>query len=186
MTNPEHDLLWLDLETTGLRPATDYNILEIQVIKTDWQLSNVAPVFHATIRTPESALGKMNDFVQNMHTENGLLADVREATETLLDVEKRLNKAIDVCYGDGATPILAGSSIDFDREYLRAWMPAVSDRLHYRLFDVSSLKLAQQAVLHVPFRKGGGNHRAKADLMCSINHAREVFKNLSVAGEVLT
>ena len=81
------NLVWIDLEMTGLNPDQDA-IIEIATIITDGELNVIAEGPTVIINQPEMYLGKMNNIVQRMHTKNGLLDAVRHSTTSLEEAEK--------------------------------------------------------------------------------------------------
>lgn len=170
-------LVWVDLEMTGLDPETCV-ILEVGVIIT---AGNLAPVdeMERVIWQPEEALARMEPFVRQMHTDNGLLERVRASATTVRTVEREVQQVI-AKHCAPQKGVLAGSSIHTDRTFLARHMPLVERFLHYRQVDVSSLKTLVQAWYpQVPaFEKPSANHTALADLRESIRelaHYRDRF-----------
>ncbi len=177
-------LLWLDLETTGLDP-NKHTILEVACRLADFErpfeTSNDAGPYEAVAyfedprtRTPEP-LDFENDkllspIVLDMHTKNGLWDACSRSTKTLLEIESELLEIIPEAQGDDR-PILAGSTIGFDQSFLRAHMPRLAARLHYRLYDVTSVKLFCQSLGMPRFPKAEA-HRAMPDVLESIAHAK--------------
>lgn len=159
--------IWIDLEMTGLNPDLDV-VLEIACIVTGPDLVPLDQ-YHAVIFQPEAALDRMNDFVRDMHTRNGLIQRVRGSRTELKEAEAAtLAMVAKHCKpGEG---VLAGNSIHQDRRFMYRHMPALEGYLHYRQVDVSTLKVLREAWHpNVPkFEKPGKDHTALADIKESI------------------
>jgi oligoribonuclease len=156
-------LLWLDLETTGLDPERDV-VLEVGAILTDDELNEVAR-FHEVLYTPLE-LQHLDPYIQEMHTKNGLWYEVKgEAAEERWYVEHLLEEWLRTHSGVGAQ--LAGSSIHFDREFLRHSFPRVLKLLHHRQVDVSTLNEMARRVwpeLYATRPPKAEAHRVMADI----------------------
>ena len=134
--SPKH-LAWLDLEMTGLDASSDV-ILQAALIVTDAELRPLEELA-CDVWQPEAALANMTPFVRAMHEKTGLLARVRATQLELRDAEKQLLERL---AGWGAFPaILCGNSIGNDRRFVDRWMPGFAAYLHYRMIDVSALKV---------------------------------------------
>jgi oligoribonuclease len=166
-------LVWIDCEMTGLS-LTEDALIEVAVQVTDFDLQVVGDGLDVIIKPPAAALEQMDDFVRDMHTSSGLLAEldhgvsVAEAEKTVLDHVKQYCP-------DGSRPPLAGNTVGTDRSFLARDMPELESFLHYRVVDVSSIKeLARRwhprAYYNAPDKKG--NHRALADIQESIEELR--------------
>jgi oligoribonuclease len=163
----ETRFVWCDLEMTGLDPNTNV-IIEMGLIITGPDMKPIAE-FEAAIWQPEEALSRMEPYVRDMHTKNGLLDRVRRSDMSLRMVEKEATKLLlQHCeYGEG---ILAGNSIHMDRAFLVRHMPGFERALHYRMVDVSSLKVLTRAWYpNAPGRsKVDATHTVLSDLRASI------------------
>ena len=161
---------------TGLRvnandtDKPDDEIVEIGVIVTDGNLVPVDKGITLVVKPSDAALSNMNSFVQKMHRDSGLLAEipngvpVAEAERTVLDY-------ITTHVPERQTAQMGGNTIHMDRRFLSKYMPAVEDYVHYRSVDVSALK--ELAIRWFPDVLDGmppknGNHRALADAIESI------------------
>jgi oligoribonuclease len=132
-------LVWIDCEMTGLDPARDV-LLEIATIVTNYDLEIVArgPVF--AIRQSEARLAKMDEWNQRTHGGSGLLDRVRQEGVTVAEAEEQTLKFVKR-YCQPQTAPLCGNSIGQDKRFLAKYMPALHEYLHYKVIDVSSIKL---------------------------------------------
>lgn len=168
----ESNLVWLDMEMTGLDPEVCVPV-QVAIIITDSELRTLAELPDVTIWAPEAALAAMEPIPRTMHTENKLIERIRESKISVGDAEKEMMKVLSqwVPYGRG---ILCGNSIHQDRRFLRKYFPAFDGYLGYRMIDVSSLKeLAKR--WYGPgalYTKGRGNHTALADVRDSIEELK--------------
>lgn len=154
------DLLWLDLETTGLKPYAD-DILMVAAARTD-EAGNITESREWVVCWDRPTAG-IDQIVVKMHTENGLWDRARsEEGRRLSEVRSELAEFI-----GPSKPILAGSSIHFDRGFLQAQMPAADAALHYRMLDVSALKVAA-GVWGLPEYRKVKKHLALDDVKASI------------------
>jgi oligoribonuclease len=177
--NKQTNLIWIDLEMTGLNPHTDV-ILEIATIITDDQLNVIHTGPELIINQSDSVLSSMNDFVTKMHTSSGLINKVKASNVTLQQAEEQTLKTIrQYCLqGKG---VLCGNSVWQDRNFLAHYMPRIVDHLHYRLIDVTAVKEVVRRWYpdhpHADFKKQDA-HRALGDIKESIDelqHFRKYF-----------
>jgi oligoribonuclease len=134
------NLVWMDLEMTGLDPAQEV-ILQAALIVTN---ANLEPLerYVVDIWQPEEALAKMVPFVRGMHEKTGLLGRVRASKTELRRAEQEiLGRVSGWCPHQ---PVLCGNTIHSDRKFIDRYMPALAGYLHYRMVDVSSLKVLTQ------------------------------------------
>lgn len=176
---PQHSLVWIDLEMTGLDATKDV-ILEIATIITDNNLKIIekGPAF--VIHQPEEKLISMDEWCTQTHKKSGLTDAVRASIVTLTQAEDESLKFIKKHCGP-KTGVLCGNSVWQDRIFLKAYMPRIIDYLHYRLVDVSSIKelIAQWYPNnpHTTFIKKE-SHRAYTDIKESIaelHHYKKQF-----------
>ena len=134
----ETNLVWIDLEMTGLNPDEDV-ILEIASIVTDSNLNVIEEGPALIMHQPEGKLAAMNDWVQDAHTQSGLINAVRASSITVEQAEEQtLTFLRRHCQPEQA--LLCGNSIWQDRAFLRRYMPRIIDFLYYRMIDVTSVK----------------------------------------------
>lgn len=168
MTRNENNLIWLDLEMTGLDPSRDH-ILEIATLITDSNLLILAEGPVVAIHQPEHVLAEMDEWNRDHHGRSGLLDRVRVSTHSVSDAESATLSFLAGYVPAGASP-LCGNSICQDRRFLALWMPKLEAYCHYRNLDVSTLKiLAQRWAPDVAsdFKKES-RHQAMADIRESI------------------
>lgn len=138
--HPKRDnLIWIDLEMTGLNPDQD-KIIEIATVVTDAKLNIVAegPVF--AIHQPDEVLAGMDDWNTKQHGKSGLITRVQESNITLEQAQAETIEFLMQHVPPGKSPI-CGNSICQDRRFLYRWMPKLEQYFHYRNLDVSSIKI---------------------------------------------
>ena len=141
MTTPvpnENNLIWIDLEMTGLDPDTNV-IIEIATIVTDAHLNILAegPVF--AIHQPDSIMLNMDEWQTKQHGKSGLTRRVRESKVSIEQAEAETIKFLEQWVPKGKSPI-CGNSICQDRRFLVRGMPTLENYFHYRNLDVSTIK----------------------------------------------
>ncbi len=132
------DLIWIDLEMTGLDPGQDL-ILEIATLVTDKDLNEIAVGPELALAAPEAALAGMDDWNQQHHGASGLIARVRESKVSAQAAEAATLSFLQQHLPAGVSP-MCGNSIHQDRRFLRRYMPALEGYFHYRNLDVSTVK----------------------------------------------
>jgi oligoribonuclease len=132
------NLIWIDLEMTGLMPATDV-ILEIATLVTDKELNVLAEGPVMAIHQDESVLARMDEWNQKQHGGSGLLERVRASRVDTADAESRTLSFLMPLVPAGVSP-MCGNSICQDRRFLARLMPQLERYFHYRNLDVSTLK----------------------------------------------
>ncbi|MBS0358142.1 MAG: oligoribonuclease [Proteobacteria bacterium] len=137
MTN-ENNLIWLDLEMTGLNPSKNV-IIEIATLVTDSNLNVLAegPVF--AIHQPDEALALMDEWNVKQHGESGLVARVKQSKISVAMAEIKTLEFLKQYVPEGISP-MCGNSICLDRQFLSRYMPTLVKYFHYRNLDVSTLK----------------------------------------------
>lgn len=160
-------ILWLDLEMTGLNPATD-RMLEVAAVVTDWKF-NQLDQFESGIgqdrRTIETLLAA-NPFAAARPAETKELIELSVNAPSQAEVETRLVELADKHCADGPA-LLAGNSIHMDRQFIRTYWPKFEAKLHYRMLDVSAWKVVMIGKYGVDFTKQE-THRALDDIRESI------------------
>ena len=132
------NLVWIDLEMTGLLPGHD-RIIEIASIVTDAHLNVLAEGPVMAIHQPLKRLAEMDKWNTKTHTESGLVNRVRESSIDEAEAERTTIAFISKYVSSNHSP-LCGNSICQDRRFLANYMPRLESYLHYRNLDVSSVK----------------------------------------------
>jgi len=138
MSVSDTNLVWLDLEMTGLEPETDV-ILEIATIVTDSQLNVLAegPVF--AIHQSDDVLNNMSQWCIEHHGKSGLTERCRQSNVDLATATEKTIEFISQFVPKGKSP-MCGNSIGQDRRFINKYMPTFEDYFHYRNLDVSTVK----------------------------------------------
>ncbi|KTC96457.1 oligoribonuclease [Legionella geestiana] len=132
------NLIWIDLEMTGLEPDT-CRIIEIATLVTDSNLNILAEGPVLAVHQPEEALLAMDAWNTRQHNQSGLVARVRESTVTEAEAEAATIDFLRQYLDAGKSP-MCGNSICQDRRFLYRYMPKLAEFFHYRNLDVSTLK----------------------------------------------
>ena len=181
MAKSRKNLIWIDLEMTGLDTNND-DIIEIATIVTDDQLNVVAEGPIIAIHQPDSALEAMDEWNTKQHGGSGLTERVQNSTTTEAEAERQTLEFLAEHVPTGVSP-MCGNSICQDRRFMARIMPELEAYFHYRNLDVSSLKeLARRWAPKVEksFKKNG-SHLAMDEIRDSIRelrHYREHFIKL--------
>ena len=165
----EHNLVWIDLEMTGLDPDND-RIIEIAVVVTDPQVTVRAEGPVIAVHQGEEILARMDKWNRNTHGKSGLTQRVRESTVGEAEAQTRVLDFLRRHVPQGKSP-MCGNSECQDRRFLARGMPALEAWFHYRNLDVSTLKeLARRWAPQVldSFKKAQ-KHTALADIHESID-----------------
>ena len=181
MAKSKKNLIWIDLEMTGLDTNNDA-IIEIATIVTDDQLNILAEGPIIAIHQPDSALEAMDEWNTKQHGGSGLTERVKNSTTNEAEAERQTLEFLAEHVPAGVSP-MCGNSICKDRRFMARIMPELEAYFHYRNLDVSSLKeLARRWAPKVEksFKKNG-SHLAMDDIKDSIRelqHYREHFIKL--------
>ena len=164
-------LFWIDLEMTDLDPDKG-KIVEIASVITDNGLKviDIGPRF--VIHQSEATLKNMNMWCQEHFTDSGLLDEIKNSTVSLKEAEEETLKFLKK-HALPQAALLAGNSVHVDREFLRLQMPSISNYLHYRIIDVSTIKeLARRWYPTAPGFIKTEPHRALDDIYESISELK--------------
>ena len=166
------NLIWIDLEMTGLNPDQDH-IIEIATIVTDKGLTVLAEGPVLAIHQPEHVLSAMDDWNRKQHGASGLADRVRTSKVTLAEAEGRTLEFLGRFVMAGKSP-MCGNSICQDRRFLAREMPKLERYFHYRNLDVSTLKELARRWAPSVFSavKKASTHLALDDIRESIDELR--------------
>lgn len=172
MAQDPNNLIWLDMEMTGLNPDTD-RIIEVAMVVTDGALNTVAESPVAVVHQPDMVLDAMDDWNKSTHGRSGLIDRVRASALGDTEAEAQLLEFMRQYVPERTSP-MCGNSVCQDRRFMARWMPQLEAYFHYRNLDVSTLKelvrrwkpdLAKGVVKQ-------GKHEALADIHESIEELR--------------
>jgi len=176
--NKETNLIWIDLEMTGLLPERDV-IIEIATIVTDANLNILAEGPSLVIHQSSEILAGMDEWNTEHHTNSGLVQRVKDSVISTKQAEKQTIEFLEKYVDAGASP-MCGNTICQDRRFLYNYMPELEKFFHYRHIDVTTLKelLVRWKPESKMVRDGKPAHLALADIRDSINelkYYRDVF-----------
>lgn len=166
-------IVWIDCEMTGLSLANDA-LIEVAALVTDFELNQLGDGVDLVIKPPAEALEQMDDFVRDMHTTSGLLADLDHGI-AMDQAQAQVLDYVREWVPEARRAPLGGNTVGTDRGFLARDMPKLEAHLHYRVIDVSSIKELSRrwyprAYFNSPKKAGG--HRALADIRESIAELR--------------
>ena len=171
LTSNNGNLVWIDLEMTGLNPSTD-KILEVATVVTDSQLCILADGPVIAIHQPEEVLAAMDLWNSKQHRESGLLERVRRSSYCCRQAEMETLAFLQQWVGHRVSP-MCGNSVWHDRRFLARHMPELEAYFHYRNIDVSTLKeLAIRWAPALPKYIKENHHLASEDIHESIAELR--------------
>ena len=171
--------VWVDIETTGLNVKKD-KILEVGVIITDREYVEKART-SMVIKHPARVLSQMDPWAIDTHTRNGLITESKAARYPTNIADAVLTEWLKEMVGNLAKPYMCGTSVHFDREFLKRYMPRLEACFHYRNYDVATLREFFEVNAPAEFKfKGNGvvSHRAIPDIeycLESMRHYRRMF-----------
>ena len=172
MPQDQNNLIWIDMEMTGLAPDTD-GIIEVAIVITDSSLNTVAEAPVLVVRQTDAVLGGMDNWNKSTHAKSGLIDKVKASPLDERAVELRMLDFLKLHVPKGVSP-MCGNSVCQDRRFMARGMPELETWFHYRNLDVSTLKelvkrwrpdLAKGMVKH-------GKHEALADIYESIEELK--------------
>lgn len=173
--NNESRFLWIDLEMTGLDASKDV-ILEIASLITDTQLNIIAQGPHYIIHQPDLILDTMIPIVHTMHKESGLTNLVKISNISLERAHQETYTFLKQ-HCQRRNTFLAGNSVWMDRTFLDRYMPKITGYVHYRLVDVSTIKILTRAWYpekNDPTKdEKKGTHRALDDIRESLSELKQ-------------
>lgn len=172
MAQDADNLIWIDLEMTGLDPDTDL-IIEIATVVTDKNLNLLAEGPVLAVHQSDAALAAMDEWNQRHHGQSGLIQRVKESSISTADAESLTLEFLANWLPPKASPI-CGNSICQDRRFLYRYMPKLEAFFHYRNLDVSTVK--ELAGRWAPQLKDGfskkASHKALDDILESIEELK--------------
>ena len=172
MAADQNNLIWIDMEMTGLVPESD-RIIEIATLVTDAELRVVAAGPVLVLHQPDEVLAAMDSWNKSTHKKSGLIDKVRASTLSEAEAERAVLEFLGEHVPASASP-MCGNSICQDRRFLARWMPRLEAHFHYRNLDVSTLKelvRRWKPELAKGFTKEG-KHEALADILESIEELK--------------
>ena len=172
MPQDQNNLIWIDMEMTGLSPEND-RIIEVAIVITDSNLETVAEAPTLVVHQSDAMLEGMDNWNKSTHGRSGLIDKVKASTLDERAVELRMLDFLKLHVPKSASP-MCGNSVCQDRRFMAKGMPDLEAYFHYRNLDVSTLKelckrwrpeLAKGLVKH-------GKHEALADIYESIEELK--------------
>ncbi len=171
MPPDKSNLVWIDLEMTGLDPLRDV-IIEAAVLITDGDLNIIAHGPELAIHRSEAQLSVMNSWNRQTHHGSGLIKRVRASEIEIDHAQTEIVEFVQQWTNKGQSP-LCGNSVHQDKRFLYQEMPQLVDWLNYRIIDVSTVKeLAKRWYPELGKFVKQQNHRALDDIRESINELR--------------
>ena len=166
-----NNLIWIDMEMTGLQPDAD-RVIEIAMLVTDPQLDVVATGPVLVVHQPDEVLDAMDTWNKSTHAKTGLIERVRASNLSEADVQRQALEFLAAHVPANASP-MCGNSICQDRRFLARWMPRLEAHFHYRNLDVSTLKeLVRRWKPELKAFSKEGKHEALADILESIEELK--------------
>jgi oligoribonuclease len=177
MAADPNNLIWIDMEMTGLQPDAD-RVIEIAMLVTDPQLNVLATGPLLVVHQPDEVLDAMDTWNKSTHAKTGLIERVRASSLTEADAERQALEFVSAHVPANVSP-MCGNSICQDRRFLARWMPRLEAHFHYRNLDVSTLKeLVRRWKPELKAFSKEGKHEALADILESIEELKFYRKNV--------
>ncbi len=172
MAQDSKNLIWIDMEMTGLNPQTD-RIIEVALVVTDSELNKVAEAPVLVVWQSDDVLAGMDKWNQSTHTKSGLIDKVKSSKLTEQEVEASMLAFLQEYVPASISP-MCGNSICQDRRFLARHMPALETHFHYRNLDISTLK--ELAKRWKPQIVSGFNKESKHEALADIYESIEELK----------
>lgn len=172
MANPNDNLIWLDMEMTGLLPDSD-RIIELAVVVTDADLNVIAESPVIVVHQSDEVLDGMDAWNKGTHGRSGLIEKVKASTTNEEQATAQMIDFLKLHVPAGKSP-MCGNSICQDRRFMARYMPELEKYFHYRNLDVSTFKeLARRwkPEIYSGFKKAS-KHEALADIYESIDELK--------------
>jgi oligoribonuclease len=177
MAADPNNLIWIDMEMTGLQPDAD-RVIEIAMLVTDPQLNVLATGPLLVVHQPDEVLDAMDTWNKSTHAKTGLIERVRASSLTEADAERQALEFVSAHVPANVSP-MCGNSICQDRRFLARWMPRLEAHFHYRNLDVSTLKeLVRRWKPELKAFSKEGKHEALADILESIEELKFYRKSV--------
>ncbi len=181
MAQDTNNLIWVDMEMTGLNPDTD-RIIEVALVITDPQLNTIAEGPVLVVHQPDEILDGMDKWNKSTHAKSGLIDKIKASRFNEADVEAQMLEFLKLHIPSGVSP-MCGNSICQDRRFMVRSMPQLEAYFHYRNLDVSTLK--ELVKRWKPEISAGlskeSKHEALADIYDSINELKYYRQHFIVA-----
>ena len=183
MPQDQNNLIWIDMEMTGLSPETD-RIIEVAIVVTDGNLNTIAESPVLVLHQPDAVLDAMDAWNKSTHKKSGLIDKVKTSTLTDTVAENMMIEFL-ALHVPASTSPMCGNSICQDRRFMARGMPKLEAYFHYRNLDVSTLKeLAKRwkpAIMSG--MKKHGKHEALADIYESIEELKYYREHFLQVGQ---
>ena len=177
MAADANNLIWIDMEMTGLQPDSD-RIIEIATLVTDPELNVIATGPVLVVHQPDEVLDAMDSWNKSTHAKTGLIERVRASELAEPEAEREALQFVAAHVPANTSP-MCGNSICQDRRFLARWMPRLESHFHYRNLDVSTLKeLVRRWKPELKAFSKEGKHEALADILESIEELKFYRKNV--------
>jgi oligoribonuclease len=180
MASDSNNLIWIDMEMTGLVPETD-RIIEIALLVTDSQLNLIAEGPVLVVHQPDEVLGAMDSWNRSVHAKSGLVEKVKASRLDEATAEGQAIAFLRQHVPAGVAP-MCGNTICQDRRFLARWMPKLESYFLYRNLDVSTLKELvkrwKPEMIKEMMKLKQGKHEALADIYESIEELKFYRKSV--------
>lgn len=180
--NSNRNLVWLDLEMSGL-DVKKHEIIEIALAVTDINLNIVAMIDPIAIFHEDDVFESMCEWNQSTHSRTGLIDRCKASNYNYKTTQEAVLKFLNA-YCTCNKPILCGNSIYVDRIFLSKYMPKIHEFFHYQLLDVTSFRMYKQMWGNPPFFSPKQSHSALADVIESIDEMKFYLKDNEITSKI--